>query len=165
MPGLIPIVKTMKLIAILLCLFVQGNPSTYIEGKGFSGYVFNKAYPLLLNLENCVRYTPSKGDILVAEKILAGNIAAANAECANQPKGYPVLHKELTKYIRQYVGFVNTSSGQKVIWINCLWKKDHSEKTLSQDVLQVHDGGSYYWNCRINLQTKKVTDLRVNGFG
>ena len=77
--------------------------------------------------------------------------------------GTPVIDKKLRKYTRQYVGFLS-NTGEKVLWVNFVWDKDSRER-LSQDIISVNDGGSYYWNVEINITNQKVYNLDVNGYG
>ena len=74
----------------------------------------------------------------------------------------PIIHENLPKYRRQYVGNIN-KKGQKIIWINFLWTKENDESRLAKDVLYVDDGGSYYWNIKVNIVTEELTDLMING--
>lgn len=108
------------------------------------------------------RYTPTKEDIFLAEQIMKKNISCLNKELINQPKGYPRIHKKLKNYIRQYVGFLNKSN-DKIIWINFIWKDRFTKREFSNEIINVHDGGSYYWSIQINLTTESTSNLKING--
>lgn len=154
-----------KLIIFFCLLFYSTNETTYIKGKGFTGYIFNENHFVLMSIENQkMRYTPNKKDILNAEKLLKGNLKCKNSEQANQKNGCPVIHKNLKKYIRQYVGFINTE-GEKIIWINFLWDKNIDESKLKQDIIMTHDGCSHYWNIKINIDKEVLYELNINGNG
>jgi hypothetical protein len=65
-------------------------------------------------------------------------------------------------YKRQLVAVKNTK-GQKEVWVNYFcstgnynWKRDY---------VAVQDGGSCYFNFKINLKTKRYYDFNVNGDG
>jgi hypothetical protein len=83
-----------------------------------------------------------------------------NAQYINQQKGCPVIHKNLSHYSRQYVGYID-QEGAKVIWINFLWSK-YNDRDLSKDVIEVHDGCSYYWNIKIDITNNRAYNLDIN---
>lgn len=139
--------------------------TNFIKGKNFSGYIFDSEKFALVSIENQVqRYTPTKEDICLAEKLLAKQIKDINKDQLNQTDGCPKIHKNLSKYVRQYVGFINDKQ-QKVIWINFIWENEISDKKLQEDIIQSYDGCSYYWNVTVNLNNTQFYDLNVNGKG
>jgi hypothetical protein len=86
-----------------------------------------------------------------------------NKDLLNQVGNCPVIHKKLSKYKRQYVG-TKTENGDKVIWINFIWSKDKDALVkLSEEIIIVLDGCSYYWSVKVNLTTGKLFDLSING--
>lgn len=153
--------KTFLSILIMLCINPQ--PSCPVKGKGFKGYIFGKDHFVLMTIENQQeRYTPEKQDIHLAERVLKEGLAVVNNPMNNQGGGCPVIHKNLKKYIRQYVGFVN-EAGEKVIWINFIWKSDADEKRLAKEIGSALDGCSHYWNIKVNLDKGILYELNVNG--
>ncbi|MBE8719146.1 hypothetical protein, partial [Sphingobacterium pedocola] len=83
----------------------------------------------------------------------------------------------LNKYKRRYFGYID-ANGDKIIFVNCLWEKkavrDFTDKifhkasddtTWKTDKKIVLDGCSYYWNIKVNLTSKALFDLYVNGLG
>ena len=70
----------------------------------------------------------------------------------------------MKKYKRQYVGFIN-DKGEKILWINFVWDKRLTESELSEDIISVKDGCSYYWNIKINVTTNNIFELKINGLG
>ena len=62
-------------------------------------------------------------------------------------------------YKVQLVAIIN-EKGEKEVWINCFcgsmvdWRKD---------IVYVDDGGSCFFNLKINLSTGRAYDLAVNG--
>lgn len=67
-----------------------------------------------------------------------------------------------TSYRRQVIAVRNTH-GEKVVWINCLCRPD--DDSWKTQITMVMDGGSCYFNLKINLATKKFYDFFVNGVG
>jgi hypothetical protein len=75
----------------------------------------------------------------------------------------PIIHKNLKKYKRQYFGYIN-EKGEKILYINSLWKKNEKETKWLQQIIMVSDGGSHYWNIEYNLETEELENLKVNGY-
>ena len=75
------------------------------------------------------------------------------------------------KYWKQIVVAVN-SKGEKEVWVNCLCEipdfedDNHYWRDRWQTkICIVFDGGSCFFNFKINLSTKKYYSLEVNGTG
>ena len=107
------------------------------------------------------RFTPTKEEIFEAEKALKSKLKEANRNLENQYNS-PIIHRNLKKYKRQYFGYIN-GNGEKVLYINSLWKKNEEETKWLQQIIMVSDGGSYYWNIEYNLNTDELINLSVNG--
>ena len=107
------------------------------------------------------RFTPTKEEIFEAEKALKSKLKEANRNLENQYNS-PIIHRNLKKYKRQYFGFIN-DKGEKILYINSLWKKNEEETEWLQQIIMVSDGGSHYWNIEYNLETDELINLSVNG--
>lgn len=135
----------------------------YIKIGRVKGYIFPKEQKLYIEADENIRYTPSREDITKVEETLKEKLGEANKNQPNQGKDCPVIHKNLLKYSRQYVGYIN-ESGEKIVWINLIWDKGkETESRLSKDVIIILDGCSYYWNIKVNLTKETLYDLQVNG--
>jgi hypothetical protein len=68
--------------------------------------------------------------------------------------------KHPAKYYKQFITVVN-SKKEKIVWVNCLCEviRDRWKKYIPM----VNDGGSYYFNLKINLTQNIVYYFRVNG--
>ena len=144
---------------MLLCSI---NEPQSIKGKGFTGYIFPVEHPVYLTnepLEN--RFTPVAADVVFAEKAISANIKSMSSA---YHKRKLVIHKNLRKYIRQYVGFKN-EKGQRILWVNCIWKESSFCEGAQKDIISVSDGGTSYWNIKVNLDSGEVHELRVNTSG
>jgi hypothetical protein len=108
-----------------------------------------------------LRFTPTQDDILLAERLLREQLNDLNSDKINQGLGCPTIHKNLNKFARQYIGFIN-DEGEKIVWINAVWHTKVPEY-FEEDVVFVLDGCSYYWQIEVNLKTKKVAKLQING--
>lgn len=148
-----------------------------VVGAKFKGVIFTEDYliiPAPSNVGNVKRFTPQKEDIISAEVIIKDQIKHLNKDRVNQIRGNPIIEKHLNSYFRQYVGFIN-SKGDSIIHINFHWNryslsnrlKGYYDNRLSfeDDYTHIFDGGSFYWQIKVNLTTKLLYDLEVNGFG
>jgi hypothetical protein len=161
--------KTFFIIMILLnAVFCSAQQNmVHIDGNSYEGYIFPKFYEKNKNwmpFDSALkRFTPTKEDILIAEKALKEQLEIMNKSLMNQGKNCPVIHENLKRYKRQYFGFIN-ENGEKIVWINLIWDKEkHALKCLSKDLIFVLDGCSHYWNIKVNLNQVKLLDLIVNG--
>ena len=109
------------------------------------------------------RFTPTRQEIEKAEFVLNNNLQDLNKDLVNQ-SSTPIIHKNLNKYKRQYFGYID-KNGDRILLINCFWSKDkdESDRWLTSRII-VHDGGSYYWNVKFNLDKNILFDLDINGY-
>ena len=144
-------------------MFTNNNP-VFIEGDDFKGYIFPKEYEDKYHYQNeYSSYTPSKEEVINAETILKKKLKETNKFKINQDNKCPVIHKQLCKYNRQYLGLIN-KNGEKVIFINFIWAKSTPDN-WNKDVIMVLDGCSYYWNIKVNIGNSSLYDLNINGIG
>ncbi|WP_437921619.1 hypothetical protein [Sphingobacterium sp. LRF_L2] len=150
------------LLSVLFLANFFSSASYFIKGKGFEGYIFSIDHFVLIDVKG-QSYRPDEKDINAAERLLKENLKSVNTPSINQGnKGCPVIHKNLKKYVRQYIGVIN-ENGDKVLWVNFVWKSGADRKRLSEDIETVLDGCSRYWNIKINVDEGILYDLRVNG--
>lgn len=142
------------------------------------GTIFKSTYPkeklFILPTDSLTKFTPTGEDIKLAETILKEQIQKVNNPRINQFGKSQNIDKNLNKYFRQYVGFIN-EQGDSVIHINFHWNRftifdrikgywdDRLEYT--SDFSQPLDGGSRYWNINVNLSEGHLYGLSVNGVG
>lgn len=108
------------------------------------------------------RFTPSRAEVDKAEHALTVQLAKLNADRQNQYVT-PVIDKNLSKYRRQYFGYMD-KKGNKILFINCFWKRDKEGELLwLKERIRVLDGGSYYWNVKYDVGEDGLFDLEVNG--
>jgi len=152
------------IISIFICLLTIGhNHSYFVKGEDFKGFVFSKDHFVFMSIEDQIkRYTPSKENIIQLEKLIKINLKEVNTELINQGGDNPIIHKCLKKYLRQYVGFIN-KNGDKIIWVNFIWYNKTDKVKLAKDIINVMDGGSYYWNIKVNLSKSQLFELSING--
>lgn len=153
----------MKTLTFFMVLLLNFSPSTQVVGKHFSGYIFNKDHFVMVDAgQDFKRYTPTKEDVYKSEEIIKTHIKLTNRNLINQAEPNPIIHQNLNKYVRQYVGFIN-SNNEKIIWVNFIWKQSSQKHHLEKDLITVLDGGSYYWNVMVDIKNNNLYDLDVNG--
>lgn len=155
----------MKLVIFILFVLIPNfQDGRIINGKGYSGYIFSENHFVLKSItDQKDRFSPTDEHILLAESIVESRIKETNT-LNNQKNGCPIIHKNLNKYVRQYVGFIN-DNGDKIIWINFLWQKGMLQEELKKDIISISDGCSYYWNIEVNIDSHNLTNMQVNGRG
>ena len=147
--------------------------STHIIGDDFEGIIFDDNYfqnPKDTTETKIKRVTPSNEDIFLTESILKDQ--ARNTQHKGDKK---YIFSNLKKYRRQYLGYFN-KNGEKLIYVNCfptdedwaLQKAKEGDKTLNisrwyNSLFQVFDGGNSFWQIHINLITKKIMRMSING--
>ena len=154
---------------------VDTNKIGVKSGK-FRGTIFKSTYPqdklYIQSSDSLNRFTPTKEEIALAETILKEQIEKVNNPRINQFSKQQYIDKNLSRYFRQYVGFIN-EQGDRVVHINLYWDnftlldrlKGYSDDRLEyiSDFSLVLDGGSHYWNVNVNVTTKTLYGLAVNG--
>jgi hypothetical protein len=144
------------------------NGAVYYLGGGYEGVAFDKSYDLSEYGFRDKRVTLSASQIVIAETLLKDQTAVVDAE-----KTDPFVVKNLHKYIRQYVGYID-EKGDTIVYVNCFWRKNEdSFKKLQKSKYDatdwinsfrfVLDGSHYYWNIKANINSRKLFELRVNG--
>lgn len=154
---------------VILCAFnscAQTNIAQgFIKEKKVEGYIFPKEYvPVLVRFDDVKeRYSPTKEDVLKAEQLVKEQLVDLNQPLLNQGGECPIIHKGLSKYLRQYIGYID-QNGDRILWINYIRRKEKDQASrLNKDVIMVLDGCSNYWNIKVNLSKGKLYDLRING--
>lgn len=82
-----------------------------------------------------------------------------NPENALKKTGFEL---ETKGFKRQYLPVINKKD-EKEVWIN-FFCNDNGANYWREKALIVKDGDNCYYNCIINLTTKEVYDLHINGY-
>ena len=176
--NIVLLVLTITLFGCSSTFRVIEKPTDYstIVAKGKTkGAVFLENASCLYCEQFDTKFSPTLEDISLAENILKSNIKTTNTDRLNQGQGCPVIHKNLNKYRRQYVGYIDTN-GDKVIHVNFEWNRysifdnirgfyKSESDSWKKEWNVVFDGCSYYWEVKINLDNEKLFDLSLNGLG
>lgn len=154
------------LLLLLLPFKLDAQISKIIQGKGFEGIIFTKDYNKLLitNSIDSLSFTPSNDEITLLENQLKKEIKLINREMINQGENLgPIIHKNLTKYKRQYLGVISPE-GKRSIYVNFIWNDDSLDK-LKKHWFFILDGSSYYWEIKFEIDNHRFYDFNVNGYG
>ncbi|WP_162051331.1 hypothetical protein [Pontibacter pamirensis] len=155
---------------------VDSSANYLIETKSFSGVVFNEqekpthdvyTFSMLMRpteAEEVTPFTPSLENIVEAERILkrcveVDKIGADSLRISNN------AIEELPSYRRQYYGARN-EKGQKLIWINCFSiESSFAHSDWKTEVVEVDDGGEWYFNIVTNIDTGECYRFFRNSIG
>lgn len=147
-----------------------------VKSNKFKGTIFKSTYSnnklFIRSIDSLTKFTPTKENIVLAEIILKEQIQKVNKSRVNQFGKREYIDRNLNKYFRQYIGFIN-EQGDSIVHINFYWNRftifdrikgywnDRLEYT--SDFSVPLDGGSRYWNINVNLTNKQLYELSVNG--
>lgn len=133
--------------------------SRHYKTSRFDGVVFTENY---ISFYQGQKFTPENEDIDRVENALRNDLETVNSQRINQTGRNPIIHQNLSKYRRQYFGYVD-QNGDRIIHVNCFWKEKGRFDNWLDERVTVLDGGSHYWSVKFNLTTGKLFDLQVNG--
>ena len=159
-----------------MAFIIVENPtdySTVIRKGRVRGVIFRENGTCFMCLQDIKRFTPTISDIEKAERILKENLESLNESRMNQVDNCPIIHKNLKYYRRQYFGYID-NNGNKIIYTTFNWdrytlcdrlrgnSKDENDN-WKKEVEMGLDGCSYHWEIKINLGTKELFELGING--
>ena len=115
--------------------------------KKRDSYIFNKTYnPATL----------SKDELNEIEKLISKKVKEYNLTS----KWEWSRIKQPNKYYKQFIAATN-SNGEKEVWINCCCSV--MKEYWKTHIADVNDGGSCFFQVKINLTTRKILHFGVNG--
>jgi hypothetical protein len=159
-----------KILTILICFsfnFIIGQGIEIIKINKYQCAIFSKQYKLP-NSELPVekRFTPNVEEIKLFENQLYSEFKEFNKNNPNQIKSKKqIIFKNLKKYRRQYLGIIN-ENGNKIIFINFLWKKynildaksgkKETDNSWKKEWKFIFDIGHENWYAKYNLNEKEI---------
>jgi hypothetical protein len=172
-------VRVAKLLVVSFMLVACnscGNQNSYqniksIDSSKYAILKYNENYKYLF--EPHVKPTNvTYNEIAVIENLIAKKVTIYNKETIarekslfkNQPN--VKYHSNQIQYPENYFKrliAVTNQNGEKIVWVNCFctppegfdWRKN---------VLEMSDGGSCYFNLKLNLTKNSAYDFRVNNY-
>ncbi|WP_298515310.1 hypothetical protein [uncultured Kordia sp.] len=129
---------------------------------------FSENRPYLF--ENATETTLSDKELILIEELFQQMRIEHNAKLAESriqynkedPYGKSGLELETKGFKRQYLPVIN-EKGEKEVWINFFCAAHLEGSWWKTKRYQVADGGNCYYNLKINLATKEIYNVRING--
>jgi hypothetical protein len=110
----------------------------------------------------------SKAEIAEIETLFKASIAEREKQFYDYDAKFPkrankneYVLQPIQTYNRQYIATIN-ENGEKEVWINCFCREEKFPNWKTE-IVAVNDGGNYYFELTINLNTKKTMAFHVNG--
>jgi len=98
-------------------------------------------------------------DLIKIERLIDKKIKRHNKE-TNKVYGNDWIIKSPEKYFKQFIAVIN-QKGEKEVWANCLCEVQTN--SWKKYIPVVSDGGTCYFQLKINLTKGIVTSFGVNG--
>jgi hypothetical protein len=140
----------------------QHTAIEHYTNKGLDCAIFPDTYPTELGGK---AFIPSHEDVNNAWKALTDNFK--DLKCDNKDDKNEII-KNLAKYKVQIFGYAD-KSGNKILFMNCFRNDGSKDKDLAitwlTEMIEVQDGGTYFWTIKYNLATKELFDFKENGNG
>ena len=162
-------VKSAGFAFVLTALFVlpvgtQEGMTRHIKTDDFEGVVFQSGPKMeWLFGGDFGRWSPLDPDIIEAEKICRSFLSRTDESNAYYRESLPKISSELKGYRRQYFGLLG-KKGEKIVWINFFWAGEAPVfPRWEREAVVVLDGGLMFLNVKVDLQSKKCFDLKING--
>ncbi|CAN5170800.1 hypothetical protein BH09BAC6_BH09BAC6_28530 [soil metagenome] len=135
---------------------VTADTSRYaiIKLDSIADFIFDKSYKPA---------TLSDADIVLIEKLVAKKVSEVNDEVRGTGHFKSGYIRNPEKFYKQFIAVIN-SKGEKEVWVNCCCTL-YNRKDWKTKIFLVMDGGSCFFNLKINLSTNTVYDLMINGSG
>lgn len=145
----------MKLVFVATLLFLmafahQDGP-LLVETDRVKGVIVTDTKQWEFMFEGKEFWTPTKGQALEAEEVVEKFLKE------KRPAQSPELWQKLTRYKRQYVGYV--ADGRKRIHVNFYC----SEEPLTSKPVLYDDGGDCFFQVDYDVEGRKVEKLSING--
>jgi hypothetical protein len=141
----------------------RGNTVPCTDPATFVILPFSKYVPEYRDIplkDSCMPTNLDSSEIAVLQTLIINAVEEHNQETKDMPYSFINLGN---RYKMQFVPVVN-SKGEKIVWVNCFCRfwDDFCNTWRTQAVI-VDDGGTCYFNFKINLSAKKWFDFVVNG--
>ena len=154
----------MKPSSILLLIFCciafssqAGNGIIHLTDSNYAVIPYTKSESYLF--KNAKATSLCKAEIQGIETLLNKCIDEHNKEVNSKPIKWGAI--EDIGYKVQLIPVTN-NKGEKEVWINCFCESVFSD-FWRKGIIRVCDGGSCYFNLKINLTTQKFYNLMING--
>jgi len=134
--------------------------------KSRDGFIFGdeyKAATLSVNEIEKIEDLIAKGATIYNKEVkdaAAGRKQKTGKQASTSDLNLMML-EHTTTYYKQLIAVVN-DKGEKIVWANCFCARIQASN-WRRGVVLVMDGGSCFFNLKINLSTHTVFEIKVNG--
>ncbi len=153
-------------------------PLPVLTGPGFTGVVFPAAQARSERIgqpDARDYWTPSPADVVEMEsRLRSALVQQRRADDRLQGRSQGArgdLHafrshhigqilEHLAEYRRQYVGIV--ARGEKRLLVNCFRSDPQQHPSWRQQLVDVDDGGFYYWRIQYQVDRKRFLEVDIN---
>jgi hypothetical protein len=156
------IMRQIKLTIIWIILMINSiSLYSQINQKDIIFDWINSSDSEWMNIDSTFqKFTPKNNEIIKAKELSIGYIDSLEK---NREKQYvKILNHKHKSYYRQYVGYID-NKGDRIILINAFCEPFNEKRDLKTDWVFILDGGSCFYQIKINLSTLKCFDFFVNG--
>lgn len=162
--------KSLVLISALLCILIGCEPPKNQRASETAGLKYDtsqiailpwidRSHPFRDSGFKPAELTQRDLEVIDSLFLASVNIHNQGRPLTSEDDGFGInLAKR--NYRRQLVAVENTK-GEKIVWVNCFCTTDVGEWKTT--IVSVDDGGSYFFNFRINLTEKTFSNFSVNG--
>ena len=169
----------MKKITFILIVFLTSCLTDENNGNDFNtrdleitdekaAVILDEVTKKWFNKNSYTFFKPSKNDFIETDKILEKAIEKGEFDFLKEQE-----LKVLKEYFRQYICYTDEKN-QKIIRINAFCRNRPTPIEINGEfvwkpydwknkLLVVNDGGDCYWTAIINLSSKELIELTVNG--
>lgn len=155
----------MKIWILILLLIIPILGFSQTDKNDFVFEWQNNNSALWISIDSTLeKFTPTIEEIGLAKELSKNHIDSLEQNRDSKiVKQYGKLLKfNNTDYYRQYVGFID-NKGNRIIFINAVCKAYGQKSDLTKNWIFVLDGGSCFYQIKIDLTNKKCFDFSVNG--
>lgn len=99
-------------------------------------------------------------DLMLTDVLMAEHILRTQLPLLDTHTTYPLppVRWKLHRFIRQYRGF-RDNDGKLHVHINAVWDDERGDNGW----IAIHDGGNFYWQVWVDVDSGRLYDLMING--
>jgi len=120
----------------------------------------NKSAEWILIDSSFQKFTPTIEEIMLAKELAKYHIDSL--EQNRDKRNGKLLENTDSDYYRQYIGYID-DMGDHIILLNAVCSAYAQKRNLNKEWILVLDGGSCFYQIKVNLKRKRCFDFSVNG--
>jgi hypothetical protein len=155
----------MKIRLLILAFMIPFLGFSQIDKNDFVFERQNNNSSLWISIASTLeKFTPTIEEIGLVKQLSKNHIDSL--ERNRNPKTVKEYDKLLkfndSDYFRQYVGYID-SKGNRIVFINSVCKTYGQKRDFKRNWIFVLDGGSCFYQIKVDLTAKKCFDFSING--